>query len=118
MSLWDKYLSDEDRAVLAKGRFGRRVGIGDRPCIVAIDCQNYMVGEDGHDDEWPSSCGPAGRAALRRGAGLVRAAQSAGIPVFFTLYQVAPDGSDIGVYARKRDLLDSPRWCLEGTPGA
>jgi maleamate amidohydrolase len=26
--------------------------------------------------------------------------------------------SDIGAYGRKRPLLDTANWCLEGTPGA
>ena len=31
---------------------------------------------------------------------------------------MAPDGRDAGVYALKRDILDSPNWAIENTPGA
>lgn len=115
---WDHFLTDADRAVLAKGRFGRRMGWGARPAVLVIDAQRYMVGAEGEDHLYPSSCGAIGRAALAEAARVVRAAQAVGVPCVFTRFALAPDGSDIGVYGRKRDLLDNPNWCLEGTPGA
>ncbi|VTU46428.1 N-carbamoylsarcosine amidase (plasmid) [Variovorax sp. SRS16] len=118
MTPWDSYLSEEDRAVLARGRFGRRMGFGQRPAVVVIDAQNYMVGEAGHDADWPSSCGDAGRLAVAAIARIVDAAQGAHIPCFFSRFELARDGSDIGVYQRKRDLLQSEHWCLADTVGA
>ena len=116
---WERYIGDADRAVMAKARFGRRMGIGCRPALLAIDCQRYMVGERGENESrYPSSCGAVGWAAVDCIAGLVKAARRGGVPVFFTRFELARDGSDIGVYGRKRDLLQSELWCLEGTPGA
>ncbi len=115
---WDAFLSAADRAVLAKGRFARRMGFGRRPAVLVIDAQRYMVGEDGRDAEYPSSCGAIGRTALAQAARVVGAAQRAGVFCVFTRFVLDPAGRDIGVYGRKRDLLDSPNWCLEGTPGA
>lgn len=118
MKPWEAYLDEADRAVLARGRFGTRMGFGTRPAVVVIDAQRYMVGEEGKDAEWPSSCGDVGRAAARRIASVVEAAQASGVPCFFTRFELERDGSDIGVYGRKRALLDSPHWCLAGTRGA
>jgi nicotinamidase-related amidase len=118
MQIWDRFLTDEDRAILAKGRFGRRMGFGQKCAVLVIDAQRYMVGEVGNDAAWPSSCGDAGRAALQAIASLVGAAQAAGAPCFFTRFELDPSGADIGVYGRKRDLLQSPHWCLAGTRGA
>ncbi len=117
---WTDYLGEQDRAVLARGRFAQRMGFGTRPAIVAIDCQRYMVGERGVDDgRYPSSCGPIGWAAVDRIAELLHAARGAGVPVFLTRFVLAADGSDIGVYGRKRAFLAGREdWCLEGTPGA
>jgi nicotinamidase-related amidase len=115
---WDAFLTAADRAVLAKGRFGRRMGFGGRPAVLVIDAQRYMVGVEGEDAAWPSSCGAIGRAALGAAARVVGAAQQAGVPCFFTRFELDPEGRDIGVYGRKRDLLQSPHWCLAGTPGA
>ena len=118
MQIWDRFLTEEDRAILAKGRFGRRMGFGQKSAVLVIDAQRYMVGEIGNDAAWPSSCGDAGRAALQAIASLVGAAQAAGAPCFFTRFELDPSGADIGVYGRKRDLLQSPHWCLAGTRGA
>ena len=115
---WDPFLTEQDRAVIARGRFGRRMGFGQNVAIVVIDAQRYMVGEAGNDAAWPSSCGEAGRQALVQIAHIVRAAQAAGVPCFFSRFELDPSGSDIGVYGLKRELLQSQHWCLAGTPGA
>ncbi|MCC7273182.1 MAG: hydrolase, partial [Alphaproteobacteria bacterium] len=74
-SEWERYLSEDDRAVIARARFGRRMGFGRRPAVVAIDCQRYMVGERGvADGRYPSSCGPIGWAAVDQVARLARGA--------------------------------------------
>ena len=118
MNAWEQYLGEADRAVIAKARFGRRMGFGERLAVVVIDAQRYMVGEPGRDAAWPSSCGEVGRAAVAQIARLVGAAQAASVPCFFTRFELARDGSDIGVYGRKRDLLDSEHWCLADSVGA
>ena len=118
MTPWQSFLSDADRAVLARGKFGTRMGFGANPAVLVIDAQRYMVGEAGGDAGWPSSCGDVGRAAVGQIAAVVAAAQASGVPCFFTRFELERDGSDIGVYGRKRALLDSEHWCLAGTLGA
>ena len=115
---WQSYLSEQDLAVLARGKFGRRMGFGRRPAVIVIDAQRYMVGAEGDDARWPSSCGEIGRKAVAAIVDVVGVAQAARVPCFFTRFELERDGSDIGVYGRKRDLLDSEHWCLAGTPGA
>ena len=116
---WDRYIGDDVRAIIARAQFGQRMGFGARPAILAIDCQRYMVGERGVSDaRYPSSCGAVGWAAIDQSVRLARAARAAGAPVFFTRFALDPAGADIGVYGRKRKLLQSPYWCLEGSPGA
>ena len=118
MKPWEQYLGDEERAILTRGRFARRMGFGERPAVVVIDAQRYMVGEEGNDEDWPSSCGEVGRKAAAQIQRIVEQAQSVRVPCFFTTFELDPSGSDIGVYGRKRDLLDSEHWCLVGTRGA
>jgi nicotinamidase-related amidase len=115
---WEQYLTEQDHAVVRRAGMGRAMGFGKRAAVVVIDAQKYMVGAPGRDAEWPSSCGDAGRASVACIARVVEAAQAAGVPCFFTRFELAPDGSDIGGYRHKRGLLDDPHWCLAGTPGA
>jgi nicotinamidase-related amidase len=118
MTPWQKYLTDQDLAVVARGKFGRRMGFGCRPAVLVIDAQNYMIGEAGNDARWPSSCGEPGRRAVAAIVEVVTAAQVAQVPCFFSRFEVDRAGTDMGVYRRKRDLLDTETWCLAGTAGA
>ena len=118
--VWDRYLSEADRAVLARGRFAQRMGFGARPAIVVIDAQRYMVGERGiRDERYPSSCGEIGWAAVDRIAAILDAGRAAGVPVFLTRFALNASGNDIGVYGRKRAFMkERDDWCIDGTPGA
>jgi len=116
---WRDSLTDEERARIAGAGFGRRVGIGARPAVIVIDAQNYMVGPPPGAPEaaYPSAC-PDGPAAIEALAGFLPAARSLGVPIFYTRFELEPDGSDGGVYLRKRDLLRTDGWCLAGSTGA
>ena len=92
----DKYLTESERSQLSNAKFGNPVGIGERPALVLIDVQNYMS---------PPSA-------------VLTAARATSIPVFHTQFVLSRDGKDIGVYGRKRALLNSEGWCLEGSIGA
>ena len=117
-TLWEKFLTDEDRAVLARGQFGRRMGFGQQPVVLVIDAQRYMVGSVEDEKSWPSSCGEVGRESMRYIAQIVQTAQQVEVPCIFTRFEIDPSGADMGVYRRKRDLLQSEKWCLAGTLGA
>ncbi|HEU4656053.1 MAG TPA: isochorismatase family protein [Capillimicrobium sp.] len=116
---WDGLLQDRDRAVIERAGFGRRVGFGDRLAVIVVDVQNFMVGPPpGSPHEYPSACGAPAEAAVDRLALLLERARAAGAPVVYTKLEFRRDGSDIGVYGRKRPLLDTEGWCLEGSEGA
>lgn len=121
-SLWTPYLSTDEAERVTRSGFARRAGAGAHPALLLIDVQKYMLGSAELGDEelavFPSSCGEAGRRALKQTATLLGAARRAGIPVIYTKFELAADGSDAGVYGRKRAILPIDGWCLEGTPGA
>ncbi|TEA79995.1 isochorismatase family protein [Allopusillimonas ginsengisoli] len=117
-TLWESYLSEKDIATIRRGGFSRRMGFGSRPAVIVIDAQKYMIGEANKDEHWPSSCGEVGREAADAITKLVDVAQRSQVPCFFSRFELAADGSDMGVYSRKRDLLASEHWCLSGSVGA
>ncbi len=118
-ALWNDLLSDADRERVSNARFGRRSGLGSHPAVLVIDTQNYMVGPIGDEDyAYPSSCGAVGMAALEATAPLLATARRAGAPVFYTRYELKRDGSDMGTYRLKRDLIESEGWALEDSYGA
>ena len=113
------FLSAEELARLERAGFGRAVGIGRRVAMIIVDAQRYMVAPDADQDAaFPSSCGDQGRAALARLATLLPELRRRGVPLFYTRFELARDGRDIGVYGRKRPLLETGNWCLAGSSGA
>jgi maleamate amidohydrolase len=101
---WDTILTPEDRAVLARGRWGQRAGFGKSPALLLIDCQYYMAGIRGAPDnaaKYPLACGEAAFAAIDQMARLLNAARAASIPIFFTRYVVDPVNDDVGMFHRK-----------------
>jgi maleamate amidohydrolase len=117
---WRHEVTDAERARMTRAGFGRRVGLGRHPAALVIDVQNYMVGPPpgGVPGPYPSACGPAATAAVEVLSRFLPAVRALDVPVFYTRFELAPDGSDGGVYLRKRDLLPLEGWCLAGTVGA
>jgi nicotinamidase-related amidase len=117
--IWRDLLSSEDLARIDAGKFARRSGVGNAPAIVVIDVQNYMIGPVGVEGyEYPSSCGTVGLRATERISALLLAGRRHRLPIFYTRFEVARDGSDIGVYGRKREMVNSEGWCLAGSFGS
>ncbi|MBV7483144.1 cysteine hydrolase family protein [Bordetella sp. BOR01] len=118
MKPWEQYLSDDDRAVIQRAKFSRRMDFGARPAIVVIDVQRFMIGKADAPMDWPSNSGAAGHAAIPHIQHVLRAARAQKVPCFFAAFEVDASGKDMGVYRRKRDLLDTQNWCLAGSTGA
>jgi nicotinamidase-related amidase len=111
-------LPEHDRARLQAMGFGQAVGFGERPALVLIDVQNYMVGPPaGSTHEYPSACETA-PAALIEIQALVAAARRGAVPIIYTRFVLARDGKDAGVYMAKRGLPTTEGWCLEDSEGA
>ncbi len=104
MANWDKILTDADRAVMARGKWAQRAGVGKRPALILIDCQYYMCGIRGAPDnaeKYPLACGEVAFAATDQMKRLLDAARAAGIPVIYTRFVVDPVNDDVGMFHRK-----------------
>lgn len=120
----DKYgiLTPRDQETLAAAKMGTRMGFGKRAAVIVIDAQVYMIGDkcepmSESNKRYPSSCGDIGWNACKNIRRILEAARNKNIPIFYSQMTMAADGWDAGVYTRKRNLLQSPNWMLEGTPG-
>lgn len=119
MKPWDRFLTDEDRAVLARGKWAGRAGTGQRPAVIAIDLQNYMVGERGVDDaRYPYSCGEVGWRSVDAGKRILEAARKTSVPVIYTRFVLDPSGNDGGIFIRKVRKGEGECAFLAGTHGA
>ena len=118
-ALWNGLLSGDERKRIDQAKFARRSGMGTHPAVLVIDVQNYMLGPIADEPyDYPSSCGTVGREATGKIARLLDSARNVQVPVIYTRFELARDGSDMGTYGLKRDMVNSEGWCLEGSFGS
>lgn len=89
MRTWDRFLTDDDRAVYEEAGYGRLGGGGSRPALLVIDVTHEFVGDKPEPvresiRRFPNSCGLAGWKAMDRIAELLTLFRDEGRPVFFT----------------------------------
>ena len=83
--VWDKYLTDQDKAHVAMGE-NKQVGFGESPALLLIDLYRWVFGDRPQSileatKEWPASCGMAAWDAIPALQTVLKAARDAGIPV-------------------------------------
>jgi nicotinamidase-related amidase len=96
MAAWDGIISEEEIRRYRKAGFGGTGGIGLRPALLIIDVQYRTVGTTPKPyweaiEEYPTSCGDVGWAAVGRIAPLLALFRAKGFPVLYP--HVAPKNS-------------------------
>lgn len=92
---WDRLLTDRDRAVIEAAGYDERGaaswdtrGVGDRPGLLVVDMQRYIVGEDVPIFEAVEASavaiGETAWAAIDQIAPLLEASRSLDVPVFYS----------------------------------
>ena len=86
--VWDRFLSDQDKAAVAKGN-PRTRGFGERPALLLIDLYRWVFGDKPQPlleqlDAWPGGCGLPAWESVPHIQKLLAAARGAGIPVIHT----------------------------------
>jgi maleamate amidohydrolase len=113
---WEKFITENDRAVLEASGYSARGGYGTRPAVVIVDVNYAFTGDQDMSilesiKTWRNSCGSAGWAAIPPTQRLLAAARAQRIPVFFsTGIDSRPDLFDLGGWAYKsnRSIEDVP----------
>src|SRR5947207_14031949 len=104
--VWDKFLTERDRAVFAAGGFGARAGFGKRPALLIIDVNWAFCGERPEPilesiKRWRTSCGEDAWVALPYIRQLIDTAHAKGLPVIYTTGEGRPDKWDRGSWSWK-----------------
>jgi nicotinamidase-related amidase len=88
--IWDKFLSERDKQVMAASGFGaHQQGFGKRPAFLVIDVNYAFVGEESAPileslKKWRNSCGEEGWEAIKVIKLLLERSRAKGIPVIYT----------------------------------
>jgi nicotinamidase-related amidase len=104
--VWDKFLTEEDKAVFAASGYGARAGFGKRPAILVIDVSYNFCGDRPEPilesiKRWPNSCGERAWASVAAIRELIESARRKGIPIIYTTNAYRPDRWDLGIFCAK-----------------
>jgi len=104
--IWDRFLTERDKAVYAKAGYGKRVGFGTRPALFIIDVQYNFCGDRPEDildglKQYRTHCGREAWEAVRHIEPLLHLAREKNLPVFYTESARRPDMLDSGVQVGK-----------------
>jgi maleamate amidohydrolase len=99
---WDDVIGDDERLIAS--RYDRQRPLGRRPALLMIDCYRKVFGDRPQPlaeamEEFPSTCGTAGWAALPHLEALLAAARRAGVPV---LHTTGDASGGVGAVTRRR----------------
>lgn len=116
---WEDLLADDDLAIIERGGYGKKAGMGDSPALLLIDCQYNHIGADApileQIDEYPAGGGAAAWAAVRRIVPILDEFRSQGRPVIYTRYCFTERAAKYDTFAAKRGK-NIARF-IDGAPG-
>lgn len=104
--IWDPFLTERDREVIAASGFGAVQGFGKRPVLLVIDVNYAFCGDKPAPilesiKTWRTSCGEDAWKALPAIGQLLDAAHVKGVPVIYTTGIRRDDNWDAGAWAWK-----------------
>lgn len=104
--VWNKFLTEQDKAVFAAAGYGSRQGFGKRPALLIIDVNWAFCGEKSEPildsiKKWRNSCGEDAWVALPYIQALRDKAHVKGIPVLYTTGVRRSDNWDSGSWTWK-----------------
>jgi nicotinamidase-related amidase len=108
--IWNKFLTERDRAVFETSGYGARGGFGRRPALLVIDVNWAFCGDQPEPildsiKRWRNSCGEDAWVALPYIRALIDKCHNKGVPVLYTT----------GV--RREDNWDSGSWLWKNSRG-
>src|SRR5881409_3161675 len=109
--IWNRFLTERDKAVFAAAGYGARAGFGSRPALLVIDV-NYNFCGDRREPilesikRWRNSCGAEAWDGVARIRELIDVAHAQGVPVIYTTGVRRADNWDSGSWSWKNSRTD------------
>src|ERR1051326_1564010 len=102
--VWDKFLTERDKAVFAAAVFGGRAGFGRGRALLVSDVNGAFCGDRPEPilesiKRWRTSCGEDAWVALPYIKQLIDKAHAKGLPVIYTTGEGRPDKWDRGSWS-------------------
>jgi maleamate amidohydrolase len=117
MAVWDKFLTEDDKKVMAARKPRKPHGPGKNVALLLVDMQITAMGKDQNIweqlDEFPGACGPHAWASIPHQQKLLAAARAAGVPVIYSKhlfkdYMGLPHADPSSVFSDKNFRSEIP----------
>jgi nicotinamidase-related amidase len=104
--LWNKFLTERDKAVFAASGYGARSGFGKRPALLVVDVNYAFCGERSMPilesiKRWRNSCGEDAWIAMPYVKSLIEKSHEKRVPVIYTTNVRREDNWDSGSWSWK-----------------
>jgi len=104
--IWNRFLTERDKAVFAAAGYGARAGFGSRPALLVIDVNYNFCGARREPilesiKHWRNSCGAEAWDSVARIRELIDVAHTQGVPVIYTTGVRRVDNWDSGSWSWK-----------------
>jgi nicotinamidase-related amidase len=104
--IWDKFLTERDKAVFSASGYGAQAELGKRPALLIIDVSWGFCGDKPEPilesiKRWRNSCGAESWDAIKSIKAMIDVAHERGLPVIYTTGSRRPDAWDSGSWAWK-----------------
>jgi len=112
--VWNKFLTERDKAVFDTSGYGARQGFGKRPALLIIDVNWAFCGDKPEPilesiKKWRNSCGEDAWTALPYIRSMIDVCRAKGVPVIYTTGVRRDDNWDAGSWGWKNDRTDEDR---------
>jgi maleamate amidohydrolase len=111
---WGDVITADDEERYARAGFGKPSGFGGRPALLVIDVQYRTIGDSPKPfyeslEDYPTSCGDVGWAAVDRIERLLGAFRAAGLPILYPYVAPKKDEDRQGTLGQKvPGIMDVP----------
>jgi maleamate amidohydrolase len=118
--IWNKFLTERDKAVFAASGYGARGGFGKRPALLVIDvnyafCDERPVPILESIKRWRNSCGEDAWVAMPYLQSLIEKCHDKGVPVIYTTGVRRADNWDNGSWSWKNGRSDEDKFSTPAT---
>ena len=112
--VWDKFLTERDKAVFKASGYGVIGDYGKRPAVLVVDVNYHFTGDRNEPilesiKRWPNSCGEDAWEAIPHLQKLLDASRRKGLPVIYTTGTSRADGWDRGGWSWKNSRTGEAR---------
>lgn len=109
--VWDRFLTERDKAVIAAAGYGGLAGLGARPALLIVDVSYGFTGDRPEPilesiKRWNNSCGEESWRAIAVIHRLAAACREKGLPVIYTTGETRADNWDAGSWSWKNSRTE------------